>query len=77
MNTIKQVSYRTTINAFPVKLEPALSNQGADLWTVSKRRRMARLFDLWAQQLRVSAAVLSAQSRLAKESRRLARLARN
>lgn len=42
-----------------VTLEPSLQ-QHAALWSISKRLEMARVFERWAHQLRISVGVLRA-----------------
>lgn len=45
------------MNAKRVKLEPILEER-ACLWAPAKRRLMASLYERWARQLRISAAIL-------------------
>jgi hypothetical protein len=52
---------RVSIMKKRVTLEPQLEERAA-LWTPAKRVHMARIFERWARQLRVSARIISVDS---------------
>lgn len=58
-----------------VTLEPQLEERAA-LWNPAKRVRMARIFERWARQLRVSARIISGDAEPRRHPRALQPLPR-